>query len=141
MLSNSLFFGIYIMALSLHKQEYTLEWGESEEKAKKLFLAQTERFIQSYTFLVEWHAFELVLAKVLDVMTDSIHCSSDGNHWFYSSARGNLFMMIHLIGISLAGGLTRAVFIKTAKPSGIFGGLEEEDQLDDLKKVKDSKKT
>jgi hypothetical protein len=45
MLSNSLFFGVYIMALSLHKQEYTLEWDETEEKAKKLFLAQTERFI------------------------------------------------------------------------------------------------
>ena len=39
MLSNSLFFGIYIMALSLHKQEYTLEWGDQEENAKNLFLA------------------------------------------------------------------------------------------------------
>ena len=124
LLSNSLFFGIYIMALTLHKQEYTLEWDKSEEKAKKLFLAQTERFIKSYTFLVEWHIFELVLAKVMDTFTDSIHCSADGNHWYYSSSKGNLFMMLHLIGISLAGGLSRAVFIKTAKPYGILGGLD-----------------
>ena len=89
---------------------------------------------------MEWHAFELVLAKVLDVFTDSIHCSADGNHWFYSSAKGNLFMMLHLIGISLAGGLARAVFIKTAKPHGILGGLDQDDELDEPEKVKESKK-
>ena len=82
-----------------------------------------------YTILIEWHIFELVLAKVLDVFTDSIHCSADGNSWYYSSSKGNLFMMLHIIGTSIGAGMTRAVFIKTAKKEGIFGGLDEEDDI------------
>ena len=100
-----------------------------------------------YTILVEWHVFELVLAKILDVFTDSIHCSADGRSWYYSSSKGNLFMMLHIIGISLTAGITRAVFIKTAKPHGIFGGLDEEDDISeepikapDSKEKKESKK-
>ena len=92
-----------------------------------------------YTFLIEYHCFELGLAKILDVFTDSIHCSVDGNSWFYSSSKGNLFMMLHIIGISMGAGMTRAVFIKTAKTNGVFGGLDEEDDVSvDSLKVEDS---
>ena len=84
-----------------------------------------------YTFLVEWHVFELVIAKLLDVFTDSIHCSADGRSWYYSTSKGNLFMMLHIVGTSLGAGMTRAVFIKTAKPLGVFGGLDEEDDVGD----------
>ena len=85
--------------------------------------------MSSYTFLIEWHVFELVLAKILDVFTDSIHCSADGRSWFYSSGKGNLFMMLHIIGTSIGAGMARAVFIKTAKATGVFGGLDEEDDI------------
>ena len=140
-LSNSLFLGVYIMAYSLHKSNYRLEWGPDEEKTKKLFEAQTERFMSCYTFLIEWHIFELVLAKILDVFTDSIHCSADGKSWFYSSGKGNLFMMLHLVGTGIGAAMARAVFIKTAKKSGLFDDLEDDDEdEDDPKKVKEEAK-
>ena len=89
-----------------------------------------------YTFLIEWHVFELVLAKILDVFTDSIHCSADGNSWFYSTGKGNLFMMLHLVGTGVGTGMARAVFIKTSKKSGLFDDLEDSDDDDgDAKKV------
>ena len=72
--------------------------------------------------------FELVVAKVLDVFTDSIHCSEDGSKWFYSSGKGNLFMMLHIIGTMMSTGMTRAVFIKTVKNLDFFGGLDDEEE-------------
>ena len=129
------------MAYSLHKANYRLEWGPDEGKAKKLFEAQTDRFITCYTFLIQWHVFELVLAKILDVFTDSIHCSADGKSWFYSTGKGNLFMMLHIIGTSVGAGMARTVFIKTAKKSGLFDDLEDDDdEGKDSKKVVDEKK-
>lgn len=99
--------------------------------------------MKCYTFLIEWHVFELVLAKILDVFTDSIHCSADGSSWFYSTGKGNLFMMLHLVGTGVGAGMARAVFIKTSKNTGLFDDLEDSDDDDaDPKKVKaDTKET
>ena len=50
-------------------------------------------------------------------------------------------MMLHIVGTSLGAGMTRAVFIKTAKANGVFGGLDEEDDISvDPSKIEDSKK-
>lgn len=139
MLTNSFFFGVYLMVKTLHTKGYLMEWTAEEKKAQELFEAQTDRFMGFFTFLVEWHLFELVIAKVLDVFTDSIHCSEDGTKWFYSSGKGNLFMMLHIIGTMMSTGMTRAVFIKTAKKLDFFGGLDDdESEAEDSKK--DSKK-
>ena len=76
--------------------------------------------------------FELVLAKMLDVFTDSFSCSADGKHWIYTSSKGNLFFTLHIMGAMLGTGMTRAVFIKTAKTEGIFGGLDGEDDIKEV---------
>lgn len=139
MWTNSFFFGIYIMMYKLEQMDYLIEWQESEANAKKLFKAQMGRYWSSYTFLVEWHIFELVIAKVLDVFTDSITCSADGSTWIYTSSKGNLFLVLHIMGSMLGIGMTRAVFIKTAKAT-LFGGLDEEDDIAP-KAVEETKKT
>ena len=138
-LNNCFSFGIYIMVYLLHSRDYTLEWAEDEKVARNLFIKQTERYLSFYTFLVEWHLFELVLGKGLDTFTDSIMCSSDGNNWIFATGKGNLFMMLHIIGTMMGTGMARAVFIKTAKAEGFFGGVEEEDS-DKEEEKKDSKK-
>lgn len=78
LLTNCLFLGVYLMVVILHTKDYLLEWGPNETKAKELFQAQTHRYFHGYTFLVEWHLFEIVLAKMLDTFTDSVFCSPDG---------------------------------------------------------------
>ena len=93
-----------------------------------------DRYWSFYTFLVEWHAFELVLAKLLDTFSDEFNCSADGQRWIITGAKGNLFFVLHIMGSMMGTGMTRAVFIKTAKSEGFFGGLEKED---DIKQVSD----
>lgn len=88
-----------------------------------------DRYWGFYVFLVEWHVFELVLAKILDVFTDSIACSADGSSWIYISPKGNLFLTLHIMGSMLGLGMTRAVFIKTSKPESLLGGLDTEDDI------------
>ena len=90
-----------------------------------------------YTFLVEWHLVELVIGKGLDTFTDSIACSEDGQAWIYNSSKGALFLMLHIIGTMMGTGMARAVFIKTAKAEGMFGGVEDKDSSSD----EDDKKT
>ena len=124
-------FGVYLMAYLLHGKDYTLEWGEGEDKAKNLFQKQTERYMSFYTFLVEWHLVELVIGKGLDTFTDSIACSEDGQGWIYNSSKGALFLMVHIIGTMMGTGMARAVFIKTAKAEGMFGGVEDKDSSSD----------
>ena len=139
LLTNCLFLGVYLMVLTLHQRDYLLEWGAHEQAAKDLFKAQTDRYFSTYTFLVEWHLFELVLAKLLDAFTDSVFCSSDGQQWHYKTGKGVLFIMLHIIGTSVGTGMPRAVFIKTCKDASWFGGLGDEDESPAPKK--ESKKT
>ena len=139
LLNNCFSFGIFAMVYMLHIREYNIDWGKDEEAQKKLFTAQTERYIAFYTFLIEWHIFELVLGKGLDSFTDSVMCSDDGKKWLFSSAKGNLFMMLHIIGTMMATGMARAVFIKTAKAEGYFGGCEDTDDEDEKAAVEPKK--
>ena len=139
MLNNCFSFGIYIMVYMLHSRDYMLEWAEDEKVAKNLFVKQTERYLSFYTFLIEWHLVELVVGKGLDAFSDSIMCSDDGKKWLFSSAKGNLFMMLHIIGTMMGTGMARAVFIKTAKAEGMFGGVEE-GESDHEEEVTDDKK-
>ena len=52
---------------------------------------------------------------------------SEGEKWLFATAKGNLFMMLHIVGTMMGTGMARAVFIKTAKAEGLFGGVEEGD--------------
>jgi len=131
LMTNCFSFGIYIMVYILHNKDFLLEWSEGEEVAKNLFVKQMERYLSFYTFIIEWHLFELVLGKGLDSFTDSIMCGEGGSKWIYASAKGNLFMMLHIIGTMMGTGMARAVFIKTAKEEGgIFGGIDEDSDDD-----------
>jgi len=142
MLTNCFNVGIYIMVYMLHSKDYTLEWSEDEKVAKNLFNKQTERYMSFYTFLIEWHMFELVLGKGLDSFTDSIMCGDNGSKWIFATGKGNLFMMLHIIGTMMGTGMARAVFIKTAKAEGMFGGVEEDDSDHEEEKTpKNDKKT
>lgn len=142
MLTNCFNIGIYIMVYMLHSKDYTLEWSEDEKVAKNLFVKQTERYMSFYTFLIEWHMLELVLGKGLDSFTDSIMCGDNGTKWIFATGKGNLFMMLHIIGTMMGTGMARAVFIKTAKAEGMFGGVEEDDSDHEDEKVsKTDKKT
>ena len=126
LLSNCFSLGIYIMVYMLYQRNFLMEWDEEKEAvAKKLFDKQTERYLGFYTFIIEWHVFELILGKGLDAFSDSIMCSSDGQKWIFATAKGNLFMMLHIIGTMMATGMARAVFIKTAKANGFFDGVDE----------------
>ena len=138
-LNDGFSFVVFAMVYMLHNKGYYIEWGKDEEESKKLFIAQTDRYIGSYTFLVQWHIFELVLGKGLDSFTEAVMCADDGNKWLFASAKGNLFMMLHIIGTMMGTGMARAVFIKTAKAEGFFGGCEDTDDEDDKAAV-DSKK-
>lgn len=138
LLNNCFFVGIYVMVYMLHSKGYTLEWGKDEEAAKKLFTAQTDRYLSFFTFLVQLHVLEVVLGKGMDTFTDAIMCSADGKNWIFNSGKGNLFMMLHIIGTMMGAGMARAVFIKTAKAEGFFGGVDEDS--DDEDDSKDSKK-
>jgi hypothetical protein len=141
LVTNCFNIGIYVMVYSLHSKDYTLEWSEDESVAKNLFIKQSERYLSFYTFLIEWHLFELVLGKGLDSFTDSIMCGDEGAKWIYASGKGNLFMMLHIIGTMMGTGMARAVFIKTAKAEGFFGGVDEDsDEEEDTSAKKDSKK-
>ena len=140
-LNDCFSFGIYIMVYMLHSKDFTLEWTESESKAKSLFKAQIDRYMSFYTFLVEWHIIELVVGKGLDTFTDSITCSEDGTAWIYNSSKGSLFLMFHIIGTMMGTGMARAVFIKTAKAEGFFGGVEDKDSSDSEDEKKDKKDT
>ena len=131
LMTNCFSFGIYVMVYLLHNKDYLLEWSEGEEVAKNLFTKQTERYISFYTFVIEWHLFELVLGKCLDSFTDSIMCGGEGTQWIFATGKGNLFMMLHIIGTMMGTGMARAVFIKTAKAEGIFGGVDEDSDDDE----------
>jgi len=128
LVNNCFFIGIYVMVFLLHSKDYTLEWSPDEAKAETLFKAQTDRFMKSYTFLVEWHMIEVGLGMGLDVFSDAVMCGDGGTKWLFASGKGNLFMMMHIIGTMLGTGMARAVFIKTAKAT-LFGG--DEDSSDD----------
>uniref|UniRef100_A0A7S3I0I0 Uncharacterized protein n=1 Tax=Favella ehrenbergii TaxID=182087 RepID=A0A7S3I0I0_9SPIT len=130
LMTNCFSIGIYVMVYILHNKDYLLEWSKGEEVAKNLFTKQSERYLSFYTFIIEWHLFELVLGKCLDSFTDSIMCGDEGSKWIYASGKGNLFMMLHIIGTMMGTGMARAVFIKTAKAEGIFGGVDEDSDDD-----------
>ena len=140
LLSDCFSMGIYLMVYMLHAREYTLEWSDDEAVAKNLFVKQTERYMSFYTFLVEWHMVELVIGKGLDTFTDSIMCSEDGQNWIFNSGKGSLFLMLHIIGTMMGTGMARAVFIKTAKAEGLFGGVEDKDSSDEETDKKETKK-
>jgi hypothetical protein len=131
-LNNCFSFGIYCMVYMLHSRDYCLEWSADETAAKDLFVKQTERYLSFYTFLIEWHLFELVVGKGLDSFSDSIMCGGDGQKWIYASWKGNLFLMLHIIGTMMGTGMARAVFIKTVKDEGIFGGVEDVESDDEV---------
>jgi len=139
-LNNCFSFGIFMMVYMLHARGYLMEWGDNESVAKNLFTKQSERYFSFYTFLIEWHLVELVLGKGLDAFSDSIMCSDDGKNWLFASGKGNLFMMLHIIGTMMGTGMARAVFIKTAKAEGFFGGVEEDDSDNDEDTKEDQKK-
>ncbi len=144
LLTNCFSIGIYVMVYSLHSKDYTLEWSPDETVAKNLFTKQSERYLSFYTFLIEWHLLELVLGKGLDSFSDAIMCSDDGTRWLFATGKGNLFMMLHIIGTMMGTGMARAVFIKTAKAEGFFGGVDEdsdkeEDDTSSKKKVEPKK--
>jgi len=131
-LNNCFSFGVYVMVYMLHSRDYCLEWSADETAAKNLFVKQTERYLSFYTFLIEWHMFELVVGKGLDSFSDSIMCGGEGSKWIYASGKGNLFMMLHIIGTMMGTGMARAVFIKTVKDEGIFGGVEDVESDDEV---------
>jgi len=141
LLNNCFSFGIFIMVYLLHSRGYLLEWSDDETVAKNLFTAQSERYLSFYTFLIEWHIVELVVGKGLDSFTDAVMCSDDGQKWLFASAKGNLFMMLHIIGTMMGTGMARAVFIKTAKAEGMFGGVDEDSDKEDDKPADKKKKT
>ena len=84
--------------------------------------------------------FELVLAKMLDTFTDSFTCGGGGTQWLYTSSKGNLFFTLHIMGSMMGAGMTRAVFIKTAKTEGLLGGLDKEDEVKEVSDVIDPTK-
>ena len=140
LMTNCFSIGIYIMVYILHNKEYLLEWSEGEEVAKNLFTKQSERYLSFYTFIIEWHLFELVLGKCLDTFTDSIMCGDEGRSWIFATGKGNLFMMLHIIGTMMGTGMARAVFIKTAKAEGFFGGVDEDSDQEEEKPAKGASK-
>ena len=80
-------------------------------------------------FLCKWHAAELFLGKFLTWMTEAITCSENGDKWFFRTGKGNLFLMMHIIGTMQSLGMTRKVFSKSPKKVGFFdsGDAIEED--------------
>ena len=128
-INNCFSFGIYVMVYVLHSRGYMLEWSDEDEASKNLFEKQTERYFSFYTFLVKWHIFELVIGKSLDSFSDAITCSDE--KWIFATGKSSLFMMLHIVGTMMGTGMTRQVFIKTAKAEGLFGGVEDGDSEHD----------
>lgn len=131
LINNCFSFGIYMLVYVLHSRDYYIEWDESEKAAKNLFTKQTERYVSFYTFLIEWHIFELILGKGMDTFSDSIMCAEESQNWIYANWKGSLFMILHIIGTMMGTGMARAVFIKTAKAEGFFGGVEDVESSDE----------
>ena len=67
-----------------------------------------------------------MLGKGLETFNNSVMCGSDGQQWIFPDWKGALFMMLHIIGTMMGTGMARAVFIKTAKAEGLFGGVDED---------------
>lgn len=125
-MNDCLFFGVFFVVHVLKGRDYMLKWEKSEAKQEALFRAQSENYYSTYSFLVKWHLFEIVVGKGLDwFMPGAITCSADGASWIYRTGKGHLFIMLHIMGTMMGVGLTRNVFIKTVK-----GGLEDEDEGD-----------
>lgn len=131
--------GIYVMVYMMHGREYYIEWTEGEKKVKDLFTKQSERFLGFYTFLVEWHIAELVLAKGMDTFSEKVMCVEESQTWIYADKMGSLFMMMHIIGTMMGTGMARAVFIKSVKDEGILGGVEDVESSDDEDEKSNSK--
>ena len=129
MISQSLFFGVGIMIHFLRQNDYLLEWSPKFKKERALFKEQSEVYYSSYMFLCKWHLAELFIGKFLTWTSEAITCSSDGDKWFFRTGKGNLFLMMHIIGTMQSLGMTRKVFSKSPSKVGFFdsGDAAEED--------------
>ena len=87
-------------------------------------------------FLAKWHLVEIILGMIL--AHRNITCMDGGNSWAYRNWIGSVFFTIHIIGTSMATGLIRTVFIKSAKKTGWFSddNLVEDPVEDEDKKTK-----
>ena len=131
-----LFMSQWLYVMSLHKNGYNIVWQQSEKKQQELFEAQTERFAGTMGFLAKWHLVEIILGVVL--AHRNITCVNEGKSWAYGNFVGSIFFILHVIGTSMATGMIRAVFIKTAKAQGWW--LSDDDLVDDNAKADDAKK-
>ena len=127
-LNLGLFSILFFYVRSQINNKFGLQWADPEDKNKKLFEAQIERYYKSVRFLFFWHLVEVLLGQFLFAKT--IGCSSDGTCWHFNSSKGNLFIALHIIGAMLGSGVARAVFIKTPNAHGIFAQIEEDVKLD-----------
>jgi hypothetical protein len=115
----------------LHKKQYNITWAADEKKKQALFEAQTDRYMTKMDFLAKWHLVEILLGMVL--AHRNITCIDGGNSWAYRNWKGAVFMTLHLVGTSMATGMIRNVFIKTAKAQNwwaIDADFGDDDELE-----------
>lgn len=92
-----------------------------------MFEAQSDNYAKTMGFLAKWHLVEIILGKVL--AHRNVTCMDGGNSWAYRNWIGSVFFTLHIIGTSMATGMIRTVFIKTAKKTGWW--LSDADLVED----------
>jgi hypothetical protein len=85
-----------------------------------------DRYYSMYRFLVIMHVIQIGLAKSLDKWANAMQCSDDGQSWIYTTKKGNLFIMMHMVIAGVTNGLPANVFVKTAKTLGLKSGLTDD---------------
>merc|ERR1719350_2054910 len=75
-----------------------------ERDQNELCLAQFEAFFSSYKLLLVWHGLEVFLGKVLFkiLLVGALTCGGDGTEWHYRSSKGKLFLLLHILGVTVA---------------------------------------
>jgi len=122
-----LYMAAWLHSMNLHQNKYNIVWKPEDKKVQELFEAQTERYAGSMAFLAKWHLVEIILG--VSLAHRNITCVNEGKSWAYGNAVGSIFFILHIIGTSMATGMVRAVFIKTAKASGFW--LSDADLVED----------
>lgn len=126
----------WLHTVSLHNKGFSITWSPEDKKVKDLFMAQALKFVSTTGMLVKWHLVELMAGVFLS--RRNISCINEGKSWAYANAVGSIYFFLHVVGVKLAGGMIRTVFIKTVKASGYW--LSSADLVEDDIDV-DTKKT
>jgi len=121
--------------MGLHRNGYNITWEAKDKKQKELFEAQTAAFSSTMGFLAKWHLVEIIMG--VSLAHRNITCVNEGKSWAFGNAIGNIFFTIHIIGSSMATGMIRKVFIKTAKASNWWS--DEDLIADDVEEIMEKK--